>query len=211
MASTRHSNPGSRRLGKFSTPRLKRIRSRADRFEALVRPHFDAMYGAARRMTGSTADAEDLVQEVCVKAYQRLDELEQMDYQRAWLLKVIYHQFIDLQRSRERSPVDLSDTGSESAEPDGIGETSSQPDELVDREMHMQKIVTAMGYLRKDHCALVALHDVEGLTLDELHQLTGIPVGTIKAQLHRTRAKLGRLLSNNAVMKPHLKLVGGKP
>ncbi len=67
-----------------------------------------------------------------------------------------------------------------------------------------------MRCLNADQCALVAMHDVEGLSIDELCQLTGMPEGTIKARLHRTRKKLGRLLSNEAVTRPQLKIVGGK-
>jgi RNA polymerase sigma-70 factor (ECF subfamily) len=175
-----------------------------------MRPHFDALLAAARRMSMSTTDAEDLVQDVCVKAFLRLDELEQIKYQYAWLLKVLYHQFIDMQRSRERSAMGKAETGAESFDPDSVSENSQQPEEIVDRENRVRQVLKAMAILGKENCSLVALHDVEGLTLQELHEMTGKPIGTIKAQLHRTRARLGRLLLNDAIAKPHLKIVGGK-
>ena len=78
-----------------------------------MRPHFDALYAAARRMTMSAADAEDLVQEVCLKAFLKLDELEAMEYQRAWLLRVLYNQFVDSRRVMQRSPVGLATTGND--------------------------------------------------------------------------------------------------
>lgn len=173
-------------------------------------PHFDALYAAARRMTMSSADAEDLVQDVCVKAFLGLDEFEQIKHQYAWLLKVLYHRFIDMQRSRDRSAMGKADTGTESIDPDSVSENSQQPEDLVDRENRVGQILKAMAILGKENCSLVVLHDVEGLTLQELHQMTGKPIGTIKAQLHRTRAKLGRLLMNDAISKPHLRVVGGK-
>ena len=175
-----------------------------------MRPHFDVLYAAARRMTLSLTDAEDLVQEVCVKAFLRLDEFERIKYQYAWLLKVLYHQFIDLQRSRDRSALGNAETGTESMDPDTVSEISQQPEDLVDRDIRVGQILKAMAILGKENCSLVALHDVEGLTLQELHEMTGKPIGTIKAQLHRTRARLGRLLMNDAISKPHLKIVGGK-
>jgi len=64
--------------------------------------------------------------------------------------------------------------------------------------------------LSGDQCALVAMHNVEGVSIEDLSSLTGMPEGTIKSQLYRTRKKLGRLLSNTAVSKPQLKLIGGK-
>jgi RNA polymerase sigma-70 factor (ECF subfamily) len=175
-----------------------------------MRPHFDGLYSAARRMTLSPADAEDLVQEVCIKAFLRFDDFEQIEYPYAWLLKVLYHQFIDVRRSRERSAMAKAETGAESIDPDGVGGDTQQPEDVVDREKRVEQVLKAMAILGRESCSLVSLHDVEGLTLQELHELTGRPIGTIKAQLHRTRSKLGRLLSNDAILAPHLKLVGGK-
>ena len=181
----------------------------AKRFEDLLRPHFDALHAAARRMTLSSSDAEDLVQDVCLKAFSRLDELEQIEYPRAWLLKMLYNKFIDHLRARQRSAVDLAETGSDSAEPDELAANRWQPEEMLDREIRITRILMAMKRLDSDHCALVALRDIEGLSIAELEELTGTPGGTIKSQLHRTRAKLGRLLSSDSSLQPNLKAVGG--
>ena len=145
-----------------------------------------------------------------MKAFDRLDDLEQIEFPRAWLLKVMYNAFIDGRRRAGRSPLDVAWTGEESAEPDDIASRADQPDDLVNREQKVEHILRAMRCLNADQCALVAMHDVEGLSIDELCKLTGMPAGTIKAQLHRTRKKLGRLLSNDAVARPHLKVIGGE-
>jgi len=183
--------------------------SQQDRFVALLGPHFDALYAAARRMTMSSTDAEDLVQEVCLKAFERLDELESIDYQRAWLLRVMYNKFVDQQRSSTRSPVDRAETGAESFDPDERAGSGMLPEEEADREIRIVRILMALKHLNRDHAALVALHDIEGMTIAELQDLTGSPAGTIKAQLHRTRAKLGRLLSSDVRLRPELKAIGG--
>ena len=180
------------------------------RFEALMRPHFDALYAAARRMTLSSVDAEDLVQEVCLKSFMRLDELERVEYQRAWLLKMLYHKFIDMKRSDKRSPVSSADTGVDSMEPDELTRGESGPEGLVDEDIRITRILMAMRKLNGDQCALVALRDIEGLSIKELQELTGLRSGTIKAQLHRTRAKLGRILSSDTALQPYLKAIGAE-
>jgi len=182
--------------------------SRKTRFEALLRPHFDALYAAARRMTRVSADAEDLVQEVAIKAFERLEELERMEYPRAWLLRVMYNKFIDTQRSEDRSPMSQAATGETSAEPDEHGRSDWLPEESLDREIRITRILMAMKRLDSEAASLVALRDIEGLTIAELEKLTGSPAGTIKAQLHRTRARLGRMLANDPALKPELKAVG---
>jgi RNA polymerase sigma-70 factor (ECF subfamily) len=132
-----------------------------------------------------------------------IDELEKVEYQRAWLLKILYHRFIDIQRTRERSPVDMAETGADSNDPDFLGRDGSRPDDLVEREKRLETIFRAMEIL-------LALHDIEGFSLEELRQVTGLPEGTLKSRLHRTRSRLGRLLSNQDIHKPVLTVVGGK-
>jgi len=182
----------------------------AKRFEAILRPHFDALYAAARRITFSSVDAEDLVQDVCLKSFARLDEFERIEYPRAWLLKMLYHKFIDNQRKERRSPINTADTGYDSIEPDDLEQHELQPEKLVDEEIRVSRILMAMNRLSSDQRELVALRDIEGLSIKELQSLTGLPSGTIKAQLHRTRAKLGRILSSDETLKPHLKAIGGE-
>lgn len=178
------------------------------RFDALLRPHFDALYAAARRMTLSPDDAEDLVQDVALKAFEKLDELEQIEFPRAWLLKVMYNRFIDEHRSSGRSPVDQASTGIGSKEPDDYTRSKWLPDDMLDREVRITRILMAMKRLDRESAALVALRDIEGLTIAELEQMTGSPAGTIKAKLHRSRARLGRLLSSDETLKPELKAIG---
>ena len=194
----------------FNVTVLKSRPRNRERFEIVMRPHFDALYSAARRMTRSPYDAEDLLQEVCLTAYERLDELENIEYPRAWLLKVMYNRFVDDRRRGSRSPLEIAATGDESAEPDLCPTHTTGPEELVDRSQHVRRVLQAMRRLNANHCALVAMHDVEGVSIEELCRLTGQPAGTIKAQLHRTRVKLGRMLSNDAALRPKLKVIGGE-
>lgn len=175
-----------------------------------MQPHFEPLYRAARRMTLSPEDAEDLLQDVCIVAFDHLDELEKIEFPRAWLLKVMYNRFIDGTRRADRSPVDAAMTGEASEDPDESAAAAERPDDLVDRQQHVERVLHAMRFLSADQCALVAMHDVEGMGIEELARITGKPPGTIKSQLHRTRQKLGRLLSNEALRKPYLRVVGGK-
>ncbi len=175
-----------------------------------MRPHFDALYRSARRFAANDSDAEDLVQDVCIKAFAQIDELERMEYQRAWLLRVLYHTFIDARRSELRSPTHIGQSIDQDEE-QGLAEQSHlQPDEQVDRMMRVERVLAAMALLDKELCSLLAMHDVDGLTIEELSVLTNLPKGTIKSRLFRTRAKLGRLLQNSQLGRVKLKVVGGR-
>ena len=189
---------------------IKSRKSVPDRFEMLMRPHFDVLYAAARRLAASQSDAEDLVQETCVKAYLKIDELEGMEYQRAWLTRVLYNLFIDDRRSVTRSPVDIAGETDSLSDVELAAGSHMQPEEQVDRMMRIDRILDAMKLLGKEKGSLLAMHHIEGLSLSELNALTGVPVGTIKSQLHRARVKLGRLLREDEAWKPSLSLVRAK-
>jgi RNA polymerase sigma-70 factor (ECF subfamily) len=182
--------------------------SGSHRFERVMRPHFDAIYGAASRFAASQSDVEDLVQDVCLKAFLNLDELESMEYPRAWLIRVLYNLFIDGQRKNQRSPLGLIQETTDDEANEFAASKQYQPDEQVDRMMQIDNILGAMKMLDKEQCVLLIMHDVDGYKLKELQSLTGLPLGTLKSRLHRTRVKLGRLLRRDATGKLNLSIVG---
>lgn len=168
--------------------------SEQDRFARLIRQHYQALYRAAFRLTRSEVDAEDLVQEVCVRAYPRIGEIEQLEQPRGWLLRVLYRLFVDLRRRYERKNVRAIDDDEEfvSGEPG--------PAEEADRALYRWRIEDAWRHLNEEQRLLLALHDVEGYSLAEIHSLTGLKDGTIKSKLHRARVRLGRLLQRDQVV-----------
>jgi RNA polymerase sigma-70 factor (ECF subfamily) len=165
-------------------------RSAAQRFEALVRPHYEAVYRAAYRLTRSQHDAEDLVQEVCVRAFPRLEELAGLESPRGWLLCVMQRLFIDQTRRYERSHVAPLDAHMEDTLVSDVPEVSEQ----ADAAQRKQRLDRAWQRLGKEQRALLALHDIEGYSLAELTKITGLKEGTLKSRLHRARVKLGKLL-----------------
>jgi RNA polymerase sigma factor (sigma-70 family) len=78
--------------------------SQQDRFAKLIRQHYEVLYRAAYRLTRSSVDAEDLVQEVCLRAYPRLTEVEALEQPRGWLLPVsIVRRSASALRAKERA------------------------------------------------------------------------------------------------------------
>lgn len=166
--------------------------SDASRFATLVQQHYASLYRAAYRLTRSAADAEDLVQEVCTRAYPRFGEIESLEQPRGWLFRVLYRLFIDTRRRYERTNV--------RAIVDGEDFVSDEPGpaEEADRALDRLRLDVAWQHLNAEQRLLLALHDVEGYTLAEIQSLTGLKEGTIKSRLHRARVRLGRLLRREA-------------
>jgi RNA polymerase sigma-70 factor (ECF subfamily) len=170
-------------------------RSPVERFAAIVQPHYEVLYRVAYRLTRSAHDAEDLAQEVCARAYPRLDELEALEQPRGWLLRVLYRLYVDSVRRYERKHVASIDD----VEPEALVCERPSPAEETERALDRRRIGRAWQYLDEQQRALLALHDMEGYSLAELNELTGLKEGTLKSRLHRARVRLGRLLERETV------------
>ena len=164
--------------------------SAPQRFAVLVEPHYETMYRVAYRLTRSAHDAEDLAQEVCVRAFARLDELEALEQPRGWLLRVLYRLFVDSVRRYERKHVGSIDD----VDHDALAYEGPSPLEEAERALERRRLDNAWRHLEHEQRALLALHDVEGYSLAELMEYTGLKEGTLKSRLHRARVRLGRLL-----------------
>jgi RNA polymerase sigma-70 factor (ECF subfamily) len=166
-------------------------------FEQLVRPHFDALYRAAFRLARNREDAEDLVQESCLRAFSHLVDLERSVSPRAWLLRIQYRLFVDAHRRRRRSPVANADGRGDPA----ASTPSDQPgvDAIADGIASRADLESAWQRLDKAQRALLALH-AEGYSLTELEVITGATKNALSARLHRARSRLAKLLRASAVV-----------
>jgi RNA polymerase sigma-70 factor (ECF subfamily) len=162
-------------------------------FESAVAPHFSALYRAAYRLTGGRQDAEDLVQEVCFRAYAQIARVAALDSARAWLLRVQYRMFVDGVRRRNRSP--LTALTAEQAE--SLVSEEPGPEQSAEAAYAQRQLQHAWLQLAKEQRALLALH-AEGYALAELHEITGLDKTVLSARLHRARTRLANLIRANA-------------
>lgn len=170
----------------------------AAEFDHLLRDHVPALYRSAYRWTGAVDRAEDLVQELLVRLYPKLDELRALERIRPWALRVMYRIFVDQVRRERSSPVqfnaDLPDDGGDEEGQDLI-DPSAGPAELVEQELTQERIMAAWEILGEEHRVVLSMHDIEDYSLPELAQIMDVPLGTLKSRLHRARAKLRELLA----------------
>jgi RNA polymerase sigma-70 factor (ECF subfamily) len=164
-------------------------------FERLVRPHFDRLHRLAWRLAGQKAEAEDLFQELLIKAYGKLDDLIQIDEPGSWLSRMMYNLFIDERRRFARRRMHTIEEGEMAG--DGLAGLPGPDDPEFNQQRfeRLTRLDAALSQLSDEHRILVLLHDAEGYKLDEIHRLIGIPVGTVKSRLHRARARLREILT----------------
>jgi len=166
-------------------------------FEKLVRPHFDRLYRLAWRLGGQKAEAEDLFQELLIKAYGKLDDLVRIDEPGSWLCRMMYNLFIDERRRFARRRMHTVEEGELAGEGLAGLPGTQNPVQDHERRERLLKLDAALGVLSDEHRIVVLLHDTEGYKLTEIQELTDLPVGTIKSRLHRARARLREILIND--------------
>jgi RNA polymerase sigma-70 factor (ECF subfamily) len=159
-------------------------------FSTLIAPHLVALFRSAYRLTGNRPDAEDIVQEVCLRAYTHLATVRALEQPKSWLLKIAYRVFVDAVRRRARSPVRTT------AEDFDSTRRSDQPspEDDAEGELAERRLLDALATLDREQRALLALH-VEGYSLAELAAMTNLSTDVLKARLYRTRVRLGKLLA----------------
>ena len=147
------------------------------------------------RLTGRKAEAEDLFQELLIKAFGKLDDLVAIEEPGSWLSRVMYNLFIDEQRRFARRRMHTIEEGFLPVGGiEGFAGTEN-PEQDQRRLEKLNQLDLALKQLSDEHRLIVLLHDTEGYKLEEIHKLIGVPVGTVKSRLHRARARLREILT----------------
>jgi len=157
------------------------------RFEALVLPHLDSAYNLARWLTRDSQDAQDVVQDACVRALKYLGSLERSDA-RAWFLTIVRNAFYDWV-GRNRPGEIVHD---EEAVDAAVDTRSSSPEQAAVRTAELRALSDAVAALPVQYREVLILRELEELSYKEIASIADIPVGTVMSRLARARALLQR-------------------
>jgi len=156
-------------------------------FEELFKLHQRRVYAVCLRMTGNTAEAEDLLQEVFIQVFRKLGTFRGESAFTTWLHRLTVNQVLMHFRKKHIRNEQLTEDGEL---PEQVIKSRKTSFPILDRNALNEAIVKlAPGYR-----AVFVLHDVEGLQHLEIANLLGCSVGTSKSQLHKARMKMRRLL-----------------
>ena len=154
-------------------------------FEQLMLPHLDAAYNLARWLLRDPHDAEDAVQEACLRAHRAFDRFRG-DNGRAWMLTIVRHVCYSHLRQHLRAPATETFQDEAHGSTDDPGEANA----LEWHEMKSELLRQALDLLPAEFREVIVLHELEGLTYREIAAVAGIPIGTVMSRLARARQKL---------------------
>jgi len=153
-------------------------------FERTMLPHLDAAYNLARWLLRHQHDAEDAVQDACVRAYRAFDRFRGGDG-RAWLLTIVRHVcYSRLRQNRAAPPAPFDD------ELHGSTHDPAEVNASAWREAKTELLQQALDRLAPEFREMIVLHELEGLAYREIAAVAEIPIGTVMSRLARARQKL---------------------
>jgi RNA polymerase sigma-70 factor, ECF subfamily len=155
-------------------------------FDEMYRQHAPRIYSLACRMAGSAEDGEDLLQEIFLQAYRKLDSFKGDSAVGTWLYRLAVNHCLDYVRSRQAKMKKMTDSLD--------AETAAQPTARRDTPIARLDLDRALEQLPDGCREAFVLHDVEGFDHKEVAEMLGIAEGTSKSQVFKARLKLRALL-----------------
>ena len=162
-------------------------------FEETVLPHLDAAFNYARWLTRNDADAEDVVQDACVRAIRFLSSLRDDDA-RAWLFTIVRNAWY----SRVSRKANVAEGTRLNDGQDERPDNALDPEERLLQQHTIALVRAALEQLPVDFREVIVLREIEGLSYKEIAEVAGVPVGTVMSRLARARERLQTILKLNA-------------
>lgn len=168
-------------------------------FARLIEDHRDKLYRVAFRMTGNRQEAEDLVQDALIEAFRAFRRFQPGTHFDRWLYRIMTNTFIDRQRHLKRTGTTESldqsrdDIGEGSAQRD-IPDLENEPSHVILDSLFGDPVQRALDTLMPEFKLVLVLSDIEGMSYEEIAEMMGTPMGTVRSRLHRARAQVRDIL-----------------
>lgn len=163
-------------------------------FEETVLPHLDAAFNYARWLTRNDADAEDVVQDACVRAMRFFSSLRDDDA-RAWLFTIVRNAWY----SRVSRKANVAEGTRLNDGQDQRPDNALDPEERLLQQHTVGLVRAALEQLPVDFREVIVLREIEGLSYREIAEIAGVPIGTVMSRLARARERLQTILKLNAL------------
>ena len=156
----------------------------------------DGLYGYAMVLSRDRTEAEDLVQETCVRAMQAMESVRPGSNVKSWLFTILRNIWLNRLRRRRAAPKMVELDGDESTAQTAVA-TTKDPHALYVSKVERQLVREAILQLSDEFREIILLREFEDLSYQEIATLLGCPAGTVMSRLGRARSKLRSLLSGS--------------
>jgi len=180
-------------------------------FKTLVRRYQNRIFNSAYHLIGNKEEAEEVVQDTFVKVHQGIDNFREDASFGAWVFRISHNLCMDILRNRKKRiaiqtiPL-LARTGEETdgdfeAGVDDIADMTLEPAQVLDLKEESEIIELSLKSLPEAQRAVLILHDLEGFQYQQIAEIIGASIGTVRSRLHYGRIKLKEMLDAYYAMK----------
>jgi RNA polymerase sigma factor (sigma-70 family) len=187
----------------MSEPVVQAVQADVPSWDQIVEDHSARVYRLAYRLTGNAHDAEDLTQEVFVRVFRSLHTYTPGTFE-GWLHRITTNLFLDAARRKSRIRFDSFPEDADNRLPSAL----PTPDLAFVNQMFDPDVESALAALPPDFRAAVVLCDIEGLSYDEIAEVLGVKMGTVRSRIHRGRALLRNALAHRAPTAGRIRVSG---
>ncbi|RYL94243.1 RNA polymerase sigma factor SigW [Sporolactobacillus sp. THM7-4] len=158
-------------------------------FAELVDKYKNSVYSICLRMVGNSQEAEDLSQETFIRAYKHIDQFDTDRKFSTWIFRIATNLSIDfLRRKKPSVSLDAELPGTDGLElKEILASGEALPDELVVWSETERIVQYEIDRLREKYRSAIILKYIQGLSLKEISEILGVPIGTVKTRIHRGR------------------------
>jgi RNA polymerase sigma-70 factor (ECF subfamily) len=156
----------------------------------------DGLYGYGMVLSRDRTEAEDLVQETCVRAIQATENLRPDSNVKSWLFTILRNIWLNRLRRRRTAPRMVDLDGNESTAQNAVA-TSKDPHALYVSKVEREQVREAIQQLSEEFREVIVLREYEDLSYQEIAGVLGCPAGTVMSRLGRARSKLRSLLADS--------------
>ena len=167
-------------------------------YDELVRSYSGPIYHVAYRMLGDSAEASDVVQEIFLKVFRHISGFKGEAALKTWIFRIAFSEILNRLRSWKRrykhATVSLDEDANGKTATDIAVNTGPTPEEVLQTKEREAAIQQALRRLSHDHRSIIVLRDIEGFSYNDIADVLGISVGTVKSRLARARGDLKQAL-----------------
>jgi len=169
-------------------------------YDELVRTYSSSIFHVAYRMLGDSAEASDVVQEIFLKVFRNIAGFKGEAALKTWIFRIALSEVLNRLRWWKRrhrfGTVSLDDqpNGNGTGAAHTVASSNPTPEQMLQSKEQETAIQQALGRLSREHRSIIVLRDIEGFSYNEIADVLGVSIGTVKSRLARARADLKQSL-----------------
>lgn len=166
------------------------LSGRTEAFGELVVRYQDRLYNSLTHLVGSADEAQDVAQEAFAHAFTRLGTFRGNAAFYSWLFRIALNAAVSLKRKHRRTCASIDAAREQSGDEPADTHPETQPSHALERSERQTLVRRALAELSEEYRTVLILKEMEGLKYEEIAEIVGCPVGTVRSRIHRGRLEL---------------------